>query len=156
MVVKQACLWIYADRHHRHRSPELRRQLSFSESSRHFAHRFAHCRAAAAWLNCRSVRAKDRETNIYFEHPTSDPKWSSKFFCLQRWTPAGGVGGLGYIAGVKLVFRSQKVAKLHAVPDRAFNMSNHGQYCNTLERATLNQSSLEDSLDSRRRWIDTG
>lgn len=94
--------------------------------------------------------------NIYFEHPTSDPKWSSKFLCLQCWTPAGGVGGLGYIAGVKLVFRSQKVAKLHAVPDRAFNMSNYGQYCNTLERATLNRSSPENSLDSRRPWIDTG
>lgn len=140
------------------------------------------CRAAAAWLNCRSVRAKDCVTwrsglkqrnedthfliefvyilieilNIYFEHPTSDPKWSSKFLCLQCWTPAGGVGGLGYIAGVKLVFRSQKVAKLHAVPDRAFNMSNYGQYCNTLERATLNRSSPENSLDSRRPWIDTG
>ncbi len=65
-----------------------------------------------------------------FEHQTSDPKWSSMFLCLQCWTPAGGVGGLGYIAGVKLVL-SQKlhssVAKLHAVPDRVRNMSNHGQ-----------------------------
>ena len=77
MVVKQACLWIYADtRHHRHRSPELRPQLSFSESGKRselvsslpewpkwptFCASLCAslCRAAAAWLNCRSVRAKD-------------------------------------------------------------------------------------------------